>query len=663
MYVTIDGTDNYSTILYGDRVIYLSSDLAPGVDLGYYAAHEFFHQVQYNYAGSIALNFHSNWFQEASAEWAAQQFLTYREDGTTYDPNGSPQRTDQGGESVDYALRVGAFVKNASTGGGVFDHSGFGGPLQYGALALIGWLSASFDQTLPNRVADGTGPWTFVERVLIRLGNHQTWYQDFDESIKDSINGALTELGTSWAEQIPWFWRSMSTLCPQTSGTWLPGPAGDPWEATLSPYNIAALTWCTSVSNANLLGDLSESVSGPTYFANGDRPFRPGRTVVPLGPASTETQPASLTDPIGADGVHFYEFVSGTNRDSRRLSFHLDDPAGTAPTIMVLPWDKHPGDANPPPPQSRPGRSTTGTQPTATTTTSPPAEGEACAATEWMYPAGNGPDINITVDTLCPNVTVAVVPTHSGTTPTVTWQSHPRGVLLTTTGMQLGVVDTGAIGLDSATGVGWRSQSSPLDLIAEQFWNAAIYDANYAESSDSSYLPGNLTIERDTTGTVTGAVRTAVTPGTPATIHYALTSDPNVIECTIVITPTTEVPNPTQLSYSGNWWPSGDFITWDWTTQGEYLTSHTDYLLSSATETQRAWPLLAIDRPWPTGATHVTLTYYYLIATNPADLKTKAQTLGADALITIRTGPLDPATGTLASYDPQVWGIAYKDSP
>ena len=116
---------------FGDGVI----GLPKFTTMPYLPAHELFHHFQYGYTG-WPLTYSANWFQEASAEWAAGRFLSAKAGRVPDEPV--------------YARNVPLFLSEPARR--LNETDGLSGSRQYGALVFVDSFTARYGQDFVKNV-------------------------------------------------------------------------------------------------------------------------------------------------------------------------------------------------------------------------------------------------------------------------------------------------------------------------------------------------------------------------------------------------------------------------------------------------------------------------------------------------------------------------------
>lgn len=295
MYVALHRT-NGAVLPVGNRVIQLSNTAT----FSYLPRHELFHRIQYEYVGLTDFveqgSRRLNWWQEATAEWAAHQV-----DATL--------------ETTNYAGAADAFLSRPERLLNAWDD--FGGPRQYGAFVLAAFL----EERYPN--------------LVLRSWEHI----DAGSTPLDAIDVALIFEGSSWEEELPIFWRANYQLT-----SWdPPEPYTDPHADTVWRNDLDARSTAPATN-----GDQDEAVFGAARFAQlGLGAARPYHQPTRLEPEVAEAGSMTISEG-GAWFVDLVPLVEGQGTIELEIDVAPTETGTTAFSAEVLSFSTYPSLCMPP---------------------------------------------------------------------------------------------------------------------------------------------------------------------------------------------------------------------------------------------------------------------------------------------------------------------------
>ena len=258
-----------------DAVVQLQND----ADFDYLPRHELFHKFQLEYldlGDMLGDGFGVLWWMEATAEWAAHQVAKYL--ALHPEPPTLPPATAD--EANLYIDRLDEFLSGPSLRIDTWNNDS-SSQRQYGAFILVEYLEERF----------GAG---FIHDVWETIGAGDV--TDMVGVIGSELGGA----GSSWAAELPGFWRAADLLAssdgtePFTGTEW---PAGSTWPE--GPVT-ADTVWRDHVAAYGLAGE-----GDPLSVLLGLDAARPQRVRVSL----TDGVEASDSVVVAGGGAAFFDLV------------------------------------------------------------------------------------------------------------------------------------------------------------------------------------------------------------------------------------------------------------------------------------------------------------------------------------------------------------------
>lgn len=280
----------------------------------YLPGHELFHLVQYEYLAGIpsapttalrvAAVIRLTWWLEASAEWAAQQVLQASSPAEGED-------ADDDRDWVIYARSTDDFYKGP--GRALDANDGFGGPRQYGEVALVEFLTMRFGTDVVRHTWESAGLISSIDNPTSPLEN------------------TLKDYGSSFTDEAELFWASSYQVCDPNHSAWNGVPA---WVD--SDVAVDEDQWCEDyLDDFDGLG-----LSGPGY-PTARMPHETWSTL-------TEDPTATTATVELGDGGAWFTDVTGDDGSEGTVTLTVTPARETfgAPefAVRVMQWNETPGD-------------------------------------------------------------------------------------------------------------------------------------------------------------------------------------------------------------------------------------------------------------------------------------------------------------------------------